>query len=300
MARDYYEVLGVSRSADEKEIRRAFRKLARQHHPDLNPGDKEAERKFKEINEANEVLSDADKRAKYNRHGDNWMHAERIEAQSGAATFGGGFRRGRRVERDFGDMDDLLGGFGDLFGSGYGTSGRRRSGRSNHIDVPVTITLEEAFSGTKREVNVPTSDGGSRRIEVTIPPAVDTGSRVHIGLADGTQVFLAISVATHARFRRDGDNLHAELAAPFEDAALGGEVEFTSLKGRLALTIPPDSGEGRRIRIQGHGMPMRESPQVFGDLYVTVKPEMPKDLSDDEREILRDFRRLRLANGKRR
>ena len=121
--------------------------------------------------------------------------------------------------------------------------------------VPVTITLEEAFSGTKREVNVPTGGGGSRRIEVTIPPAVDTGSRVHIGLADGTQVFLAISVATHVRFRRDGDNLHAELAAPFEDAALGGEVEFTSLKGRLALTIPPDSGEGRRIRIQGHGMP---------------------------------------------
>ena len=186
MARDYYEVLGVSRSADEKEIRSAFRKLARQHHPDLNPGDEVSERNFKEINEANEVLSDADKRVKYDRYGDKWMHADRIEEQSRAgATFGSGFGRGTRVEYGFGDMgdlDDLLGGLGDTFGgtSEYGrthTRTRRRSrpGRPNHHDVPVTVTLEEAFRGTKRMVNVSTNDGGSRRIEVSIPAAVDDG-----------------------------------------------------------------------------------------------------------------------------
>ena len=305
MARDYYEVLGVPRSADEKEIRSAFRKLARQYHPDLNPGDEAAERKFKEINEANEVLSDADKRVKYNRHGDNWMHADRMEAQGG-----GGFRQGTRVEYgygDLGDLDDLLGGYGDIFGgaSPYGAGTRThtrrhsRPGRSNHHDVPVTVTLEEAFRGTKRMVNVPTKEGGTRRIEVSIPAAVDNGSRVHLSLDDGIQVFLVVSLSPHTRFRREGDNLYADLAVPFEDALLGGEVEFTSLKGRLALKVPSGSGDGRRIRIQGHGMPMRESPSANGDLYVTVKPQMPTSLSDDERVSLEEFRRLRIANGKR-
>ena len=302
MARDYYEVLGVPRSADEKEIRSAFRKMARQYHPDLNPGDESAERKFKEINEANEVLSDPDKRVKYNRHGDNWIHADRIEAQGG-----GGFRQGTRVEYGFGDLDDLLGGFGDIsggaspYGAGTRTHTRRRSrpGRPNHHDVPVTITLEEVFRGTKRMVNVPTNDGGSRRIEVSIPPAVDNGSRVHISLDDGAQVFLVVSVGTHPRFKREGDNLYADLVVPFEDALLGGEAEFTSLKGRLALKVPSASGDGRRIRIQGHGMPMRESPSANGDLYLTVKPQMPTSLSDDERASLEEFKRLRIANGKR-
>ena len=218
MARDYYEVLGVPRSADEKEIRSAFRKMARQYHPDLNPGDESAERKFKEINEANEVLSDPDKRVKYNRHGDNWIHADRIEAQGGA-----GFSQGTRVEYgfgDFGDLDDLLGGFGDAFGgaSPYGAGTRThtrrhsRPGRANHHDVPVTITLEEAFRGTKRMVNVPTKDGGTRRIEVSIPAAVDNGSRVHISLDDGIQIFLVVSLSPHTRFRREGDDLYADIA----------------------------------------------------------------------------------------
>ena len=305
MASDYYEVLGVPRSADEKEIRSAFRKLARQYHPDLNPGDESAERKFKEINEANEVLSDADKRVKYNRHGDNWMHADRMEAQGG-----GGFRQGTRVEYgygDLGDLDDLLGGYGDIFGgaSPYGAGTRThtrrhsRPGRSNHHDVPVTVTLEEAFRGTKRMVNVPTKEGGTRRIEVSIPAAVDNGSRVHLSLDDGIQVFLVVSLSPHTRFTRESDNLYADIAVPFEDALLGGEVEFTSLKGRLALKVPSGSGDGRRIRIQGHGMPMRESPSANGDLYVTVKPQMPTSLSDDERVSLEEFRRLRIANGKR-
>ena len=310
MARDYYEVLGVSRGADEKEIRSAFRRLARQHHPDLNPGDEVAERKFKEINEANEVLSDADKRAKYDRYGDNWMHADRIEEQSRAcARFGGGVGPGARVEYGFGDMgdfDDLLGGFSDGFPGtpGYGntrTRARRRSrpGRPNHHDVPVTVTLEEAFRGTKRMVDVPTNDGGSRRIEVSIPAAVGDGSRVHISLDDGIQVFLVVSLSPHARFRREGDNLHADIAVPFEDALLGGEVEFTSLKGRLVLKVPSGSGEGKRIRIQGHGMPKRESPSSYGDLYVRVQPQLPSSLSSDEKAAIEEFRRLRKANGKR-
>ena len=309
MAKDYYEVLGVPRSADEKEIRQSFRKLARQYHPDLNPGDEAAERKFKEINEANEVLSDSDKRAKYNRYGDNWMHADRIEAQGGAGSpFGGGFGQGTRVEYgfgDLGDLEDLFGGFGDVFGStspysaGARTRRRSRPGRPNHHDIPVTITLEEAFRGTKREVDVPAKDGGARRIEVSIPAAVDNGSRVHISLGDGAQVFLVVRVAPHLRFERKGDNLYADLAVPFEDALLGGEVGFTSLKGRIELKVPPGSSEGKRIRIRNHGMPLRETPSANGDLYVTIKPQMPTALSPDEKQALEEFRRLRIANGKR-
>ena len=116
---------------------------------------------------------------------------------------------------------------------------------------PVTVTQEEAFRGTKRMVDVPMKDGSARRIEVSIPAAVDNGRRVHISLDDGIQVFLVVSVAPHTRFEREGDNLYADIAVPFEDALLGGEVEFTSLKGRLALKVPAGSGEGRRIRIQG-------------------------------------------------
>lgn len=311
MARDYYEVLGVPRTADEKEIRTAFRKLARQYHPDLNPGDQAAERSFKEINEANEVLSDSDKRSKYDRYGDKWMHADRIEAQGGAGSpFGGGFGQGARVEYNFGDigdLEDLFGGVGDIFGGAQayggaaGTRTRRRSrpGRANHHDVPVTISLEEAYRGTKRMVSVPTRDGSTRRIEVSIPAAVDDGSRVHISLDDGIQVFLVVSVSPHTRFRREGETLSADISVPFEDALLGGEVEFTSLKGRLALKVPAGSGEGRRIRIQGHGMPRRDSPSEYGDLYVTVKPQLPANLSDDEKAAIEEFRRLRVANGKR-
>ena len=146
---------------------------------------------------------------------------------------------------------------------------------------------------------MPTNDGGNRRIEVSIPAAVDDGSRVHISLDDGIQVFLVVSLSPHTRFRREGDNLHADIAVPFEDALLGGEVEFTSLKGRLALKVPAGSGEGKRIRIQGHGMPRRDSPSVYGDLYVRVQPQLPTSLSPDEEAAIEEFRRLRIANGKR-
>ena len=226
-----------------------------------------------------------------------------------ARPFGGGFGRGTRVEYGFREHGPtwttcsagsaMLSGRLRLTARAGGRAGAARPGRPNHHDIPVTVTLEEAFRGTKRMIDVPAKDGSSRRIEVSIPAAVDDGRRVHISLDDGVQVFLVVSLAPHTRFKREGDNLFADISVPFEDALLGGEVEFTSLKGRLALKVPAGSGEGRRIRIQGHGMPSRESPSVNGDLYVTVKPRMPSSLSDDERAALEEFRRLRVANGRR-
>ena len=302
MAKDYYEVLGVSRNADEKAVRSAFRRLAREYHPDLNPDDKEAERKFKEINEANEVLSDADKRAKYDCYGDNWMHADRMRERGGASASGGGSYTSYETTFDFdlGNLGDLLGGdLDDLFSASRRRARTRARMRSQHTDVAVSISLEEAFSGAARTVTVAAANGESKRIEVTIPRAVDSGSRVHISLDDGTQVFFNISVLPHPRFTREGDNLFAELNLPFEDAVLGGEAEFRSLKGRIVVMIPPNSASGRRIRIAGHGMPARGAADEYGDLYISVKPELPANLSDDERQLLTEFRRLRIENGKR-
>ena len=324
MANDFYQTLGISRSADEKAIRSAYRKLARKYHPDLNPGDSAAERKFKEINEANGVLSDPAKRAKYDKHGDQWMNADRIEAQQARARAqsrpgarrqtsgrtpptGGGFPNGgTSVEYgfgDLGDLDDIFGGLGDMFDSTRGyrsydtnTTTRRSAAGRRSRDIPVTISLEEAFTGTKRLVNVPAKDNAARRIEVRIPPAVDDGARVHVGLPDGAQVFLAVTIAPHANFKRDGDDLHADLAVPFEDTLLGGEVEFTSLKGRLALKVPPNSAEGKRIRIQKHGMPKSGDPSTNGDLYVTIKPKLPDSLQPDEAEALKEYRKRRITN----
>ena len=307
MAKDYYETLGISRTADADAVKSAFRKRAREYHPDLNPDDADAERKFKEINEANEVLSDPDKRAKYDRYGDDWMNADRIEAQTAASgspfgrtrTSGGRatWTGGGGARFDF-DLDDLIndlrdGGAADI---GFGSNPRYR--RRSSFDVPLTITLEEAYKGGKRQVNLPAAAGG-RRIEVAVPRAVDDGSRVHISLDDGAQVFFIISVSPHKRFTRDGDDLRCEVSVPFEDAILGGEVEVDTLKGRLALTIPRGSAAGQRIRIPAHGMPRRSQPSAYGDLYVAVKPEPPANLSQDEEDLLRQFKRLRIDNGKR-
>ncbi len=305
MARNYYDVLGVARNADEKAIRSAFRRLARKHHPDLNPNDAAAERKFKEINEAHEVLSDADKRAKYDRHGDNWMHADRIdEAQAARRHSGrtsGGAHGGVRYDFSTDDLSDLfsnLGDLSDLKSRIRHETERARYKHGSHIDVPLSITLEEAYNGGKRQVTLPHSVG-SKRIEVAVPRAVDDGSRVHISLDDGTQVFFVISLMPHPRFTRDGDDLYHDLIVPFEDAVLGGEVQFESLKGRLALKVPRGSADGRRIRISGHGMPNRSYPGAFGDLYVVVKPQIPTDLDTEEEELLRRFRQVRINNGKR-
>jgi curved DNA-binding protein len=291
MAKNFYDILGISKSADQKDIKQAFRRLARQYHPDLNPGDKEAERRFKEINEANEVLSDPDKRKKYDKYGDNWKYADRIEAQTqNGAPFEGTYSRGgRTADFDF----ETFGGFGDLFGdlgSVFGRGGRTAT--VTNVDVPVTVMLEEAFSGAKRQVTIP-SGLTERRIEVTIPPGVDTGSRVHISVDKDTQLFLKVTVSSHPRFERQGSDLYTDINVPFEDAILGGETEVQTLTGKLRLKVPPESQNGQKIRLAGQGMPRLNNPQSRGDLYAMVRPTLPRNLTDDERELLKKFQSSR-------
>ena len=283
---NYYKLLGISKDADEKQIRQAFRRLARKYHPDLNPGDVKAEERFKEINEAHEVLSDPDKRGQYDRYGDQWKNADAYESRGGRRRHAwGDGSSGRVAGFEFG------GDLGDLFGSTLGGFGRRARVASN-VDVAVSVSLEEAFAGARRLVRVPTY-GEERRIEVTIPPGVDTGSTVHIGVDKETQLFLKMTVTPHPRFTRKGNDLYTEADVSFDDAILGGEVEVQTMRGKVWLTIPPESKSGQNIRLSGQGMPKLISPDEYGDLYVAVRPTLPSGLTDEERELIDRFRSLR-------
>ena len=288
---NYYDVLGVPRNADEKQLKQAYRRLARRYHPDLNSGDKEAEKKFKEINEANEVLSDPENRAKYDRYGDNWKHADRIQQSANSSPFRWTTGRGGSFENAdfslFDNVDDLSGGLGGVFRGGR----RRRAARPN-VDVQVEVSLDEAFSGTKRQLRLP-SDAGDRRIEVSIPAGVKTGSRVHVSVDNDTQIFLRLTVMPDARFRREGDDLYTDVDVPFVDAILGGDIEVRTLKGKVSLRVPPESQSGQRIRLAGQGMPVLNESGTRGDLFVTLRPTLVKDLTAEQRELLAKFKALR-------
>ena len=308
MPANYYELLGVARTASDKEIRQAYRKLARQYHPDVNPGDPASEEKFKQINEAHGVLSDAEKRKKYDKYGDRWMHADELEqaearARSGArggyhyytnSDFGGDFGG------DFGapgGVDFDLGGFGsdDLFDRLFSNLGTEQPRRRRAAEYPVEVTLAEAAEGATRMVNLP--DG--RRLEVTIPPGVDTGSRVHIPAGSGGDgdFYLIVTVMSHPRFERKGRDLYSEVEVPVEDLVTGSEVTVPTLTGRVALTIPQGTQNGRRFRLNRQGMPELNRPDSRGSLYATVKAVLPTDPGAEELELYRKLKELRSNQG---
>ena len=288
---DYYKTLGVGRDADEKAIRGAFRKLARKYHPDLNKDDKDAEAKFKEVNEAYEVLSDADSRKKYDAYGDQWKDADRIEEQ----------RRASRSPFDFTahgyyDNSDLFSGFEDIFGTsgGFRDFETRRAPRSVRTETTITVSLEEAYTGTTINANL-TTGGRARRFEVEIPPGVDNGSTVRVTPESGTELLFRVNVTPHPRFRRLGEDIYTDVPVAFEDVMLGGEAEVRTLDGRrIAVTIPENSQNGQNIRLSGLGMPKLGSPEKEGDLYATVRPVMPKSMNDEQRDLIRRFRELRV------
>ncbi len=296
MPSNYYEQLGVARDASDRDIRQAYRKLARQYHPDVNPGDSGAEEKFKQINEAHGVLSDPDKRRKYDRYGDRWIHADEIEqAEAQARSRGrGGYHF--YTDGDFGGQNGVdfdLGGLGsdglfDRIFSNFG--GDRGVPRHAPAEYQVDITLVEAAEGATRTVSLP--DG--RRLEVKIPAGVDTGSRVHIpaGGGDG-DFYLAVTVIEHPRFERKGRDLYSEVEAPVDDLALGAEVTVPTLTGRVALTIPPGTQNGRRFRMAGQGMPELNKPESRGSLYTTVKAVLPANPGPEEQDLFRRLRELR-------
>jgi len=301
--KDYYKILGVNRNADQKEIRKVYRRLARQYHPDVNPGDRSAQERFKEINEAYEVLSDPEKRQKYDQLGTSWRQWQRMGGDPSGFDWGRWFAgQPGQVHVHYGDLDEILrdlGGFSDFFQAIFGgvpkSSWRTTPRRGQDYEQEVEITLEEAFRGTARILS---KDG--RRLEVKIPPGVGAGSRIRMagegsdgyGGAKG-DLFLRIKVAPHPRFRREGDDLHVEVPLDLYSALLGGEVRVPTLKGDIMLKIPPETQSDKTFRLQGQGMPNLKDPQKRGDLYAKVKVRLPEKLTTKERELFEELRRLR-------
>jgi curved DNA-binding protein len=308
--KDYYKILGVERNAAEKEIKRAYRQLARKYHPDVNPGDRKAEERFKEINEAYEVLSDAEKRRKYDELGANYQRWQRAGGRPGDFDWSQwmGGAPGGRVHVEYGDLNDLFGGaggFSDFFQSIFGGMGARSSGpfqqgygsaRGQDVEQPVQITLEEAFGGTKRLLQ-----SRGRRLEVKIPPGVRTGSRVRVAGEGGPgrgggaagDLYLVIEVLPNPRFRVDGDDLRVRVPVDVYTAVLGGEVPVPTLKGQVMLKIPPETQSGKVFRLRGQGMPRLGASDTRGDLYAEVEIQLPQRLSDRERELFRQLAELR-------
>jgi len=302
--RDYYGVLGVPKTASDDEIKRAYRKLARQHHPDLNPGDKTAEARFKDINEANEVLGDPAKRRKYDELGANWRQYEHQAAPGPPGGFGAGAGQGGFRTMNPEEMEHLFGGqsaFSDFFSTFFGgtaepaSAGRRgrapRQRRGQDIEAEADLTLEEAFTGTTRRVVLP-RHGKEHAVDVRVPAGIKDGARVRAvgeggrGAKDGQagDLYVSVRVRPHPRFERRGQDLHARVRVPVTTLVLGGEVAVEALSGStLRLRVPELTQAGRMFRLRGHGMPVVGKPDERGDLYVAVDVVTPSHLSPEER-----------------
>ncbi|MBC8336607.1 MAG: J domain-containing protein [Anaerolineales bacterium] len=294
--RDYYKVLGVERNASQDEIKKVYRKLAMEYHPDRNPNDKSAEDKFKELNEAYQVLSDPKKRARYDQLGSSYSQWQQRGAPGdfnwgdwSSGSPGGGTRVSRE---DIGDMfgGGGLGGFSDFFeamfgmGGGMGAgAGRGRRAQPQRYEQQVNISLEEAHQGAVR-----TLQSNGRRVQVKIPAGAKNGTKVRIkGEAPGGgDLYLKVSVEKHPRFERKDNNIHTETDVDVFTALLGGKAQVKTLNGNISLTIPPGTQPDQVIRLTGRGMPKLRSPESKGDLYVRVKVKIPKSLSKKQEKLL--------------
>ena len=313
--KDYYSTLGVAKTATDKEIKQAFRKLARKHHPDVNQNDKSAESKFKEINEAYEVLGDSDKRKKYDELGSNWRAYEQagpgagappgwnVEYGGGGRSGGGGFRTmtPEEMESMFGDSDPFSDFFHTFFGGGEGPSagsagrsrGRSRAPRQGRdVEQEIELPLEDAFRGSTRRFSI-THNGEARNVDVRIPAGVGDGSRVRIAGegeygtsgAKAGNLYLRIRLAPHLKYERKGKDLYEHVGVPLTTAVLGGEAEVETLSGkRLRLKVPAGTQTGQVFRLKGHGMPTVNKPDQTGDLYATVDVQLPKELTPEQRK----------------
>lgn len=271
--KDYYAVLGVERTATQEEIKKAYRRLARQYHPDANPGNKEAEERFKEIQEAYEVLGNPETRAKYDQLGSRWRDYERMQQGPFA---GGGFT-------DFGATGGFEG-FSDFFRMFFGED---FLSRQQAVEATLSVTLEELYRGTTKRVQV-----GGQTVEIPIKPGTlpTTRLRLRKKAPGGGDLLLRLEVQPHPRFSLQGKDLHAPLEVPLYAAVLGGPVEFVHLGGqRLRINLPPETPNGHTLQLRGKGWPTAPA----GDLYLTVQVQLPRNLTAKEKELFTELRRLR-------
>ena len=317
--KDYYSTLGVAKTATEKESKQAYRKLARKHHPDVNPGDKSAEKRFKDLTEAYEVLGDPAKRKKYDELGANWRMYEQAgpQAQGGFNPYQSTGYRTMTPE----EMNEMFGGEGSpfsdffqtFFGGGFEAEDARARGRSRgrgpragrDVEQEIELGLEDAYRGAMRRLSIK-HDGHARTVDVRIPPGVGEGSRVRVsgegehgsGGAQSGDLYLRIRLAPHPKFERKGRDLYTRVSIPLTTAVLGGEADVATLSGKsLRLKIPPTTQIGQVFRLKGHGMPVTGKSGEHGDLYATVDVELPKTLTPEQRKHFEALKNLENAHS---
>ncbi len=308
--KDYYKTLGVSRTATADDIKKEFRKLAKKFHPDKNPGNAQAEKKFKEVNEAYEVLSDADKRKKYDQFGENYKHYQ----QGGGASADDFFRQYQQQGRggtQYQNYEDIFGGAGAGGGGGFsdffqnlfggnrqygGGGGRTRVQQGQDYSVNYEISLEDAYKGVETIVNV-----GDEKLKVPVRPGVRDGQRLRVkgkggaGMGGGANgdLYLQVAVRKHPVFDRKDDDLYRDMAISVYTAALGGKITVPHLDGSISMTIPAGTNNGKVLRLKGKGMPVYGKADTYGDLYLTVRLQLHDNLSKDEIKLFEEMRKLR-------
>ncbi|MBQ0734747.1 DnaJ C-terminal domain-containing protein [Aquimarina celericrescens] len=291
---DYYKILGINKNASEGDIKKAYRKLARKYHPDLNPNDKEAERKFKEINEANEVLSNPENRKKYDQYGKDWKHAEEFEkARQSQQQYN---RSGRQqYYGDFSESD-----FSDFFESMFGGTGRsyRRSQarfRGEDYNAELRLDLMDVYKTHKRTLTV-----NDKNIRITIPAGVENGQTIKIkghggpGIGGGPNgdLYITFIIENKSAFKRDKSDLYLNKDIDLYTAVLGGEITVTTLDGKVKLKVKPETQNATKVKLKGKGFPVYKKEGQFGDLYITYTIKIPKNLSEKQKELFRELSKI--------
>ena len=290
---DYYNILGITKTASENEIKKAYRKLARKYHPDLNPNDKEAEKKFKEINEANEVLGNPENRKKYDEYGEHWQHAEEYEKAKHQEQYQ------RRTNDQYGGYAEED--FSDFFSSMFG--GRSSQSRGQHVkfrgqdfNAQLQLTLKDVYTTHKRTLTV-----NNKNIRITIPAGIENGQVIKIkghggkGINDGPNgdLYIEFSILNQSQFKRDGHDLYASVDLDLYTALLGGKLTVNTFDGKVKLTVKPETQNGTKVKLKGKGFPKYKKEGEFGDLYITYNLKTPTNLTDKEKELFTELSKLR-------
>lgn len=291
---DYYRILGIERTATQADIKRAYRKLARKYHPDLHPDDPSAKAKFQQLNEANEVLSDPEKRRRYDEYGQHWQQAEEMEAQRRNAQAGGYGPFGTGAAYDFGEFAQGTGGFSSFFEQLFGSQGRRRQQgvRGQDFEAELQLTLKEAATTHQRILQV-----FDRKLRITIPAGIADGQRIKLsgkggkgleGAPDG-DLYLTLHIAPDPHFERVGDDLYTTIHTDLYTALLGGDTTVDTLQGQVKLKVKPLTQNLTRVRLRGKGFPLYKQEGKAGDLIVTYQVVLPQTLTTHQQELLRQM-----------
>jgi len=287
---DYYKILGIDKTALPKDIKSAYRKLARKYHPDLNPNDKDANKNFQQINEANEVLSDPEKRKKYDQYGKDWQHADEFEKQKQyqeqSNSRGAGYSRGQSG----GDFSDF---FESMFGgSAGGSRGRQAKYRGEDFNAELKLELIDAFTTQKQTLTV-----NGAKIRITIPAGIENGQTIKIqghggpGINGGPNgdLYITFSIANHDKIKRSGDNLYTIVDLDLYTAVLGGEITINTLSGQVKLKVASETQNGSKVKLKGKGFPVYKNEGQFGDLYVTYNVKIPTKLTNKQKELFTEL-----------